>query len=319
MPRFSAIIPTYNRQDLLARTLESIWTQTFTDLEVLVVDDGSTDGTGDYLASLGNKVHVFTQSNRGPGAARNLGARHAQGQYLAFLDSDDLWFAWTLAVYAEALDQTGQPAFLAGKPICFVDETELISLCSESLRLHVFPDYLASGDEWRWWGVSSFVIRRDAFCAVGGFTDAWANGEDADLALRLGTAGGFVQICTPYTFAYREHACSAMGDFRRTVAGGLFKVRTEKQGGYPGGRRRARERQRILSRHLRPIAVACVREGLHREAWQVYRDTFQWHWALRRWKFLLGFPVWALVGAKGRSQASPTVRSAPYPEVQQSC
>src|SRR5687767_3522938 len=109
MPTFSVVIPTYNRTALLRRTLESVWRQTFTDFEVIVVDDGSTDGTVDYLRSLGGHVRWLTQPNSGPGAARNLGASVASAEYVAFLDSDDLWFPWTLQVYREIIRSENDP------------------------------------------------------------------------------------------------------------------------------------------------------------------------------------------------------------------
>src|SRR5262245_47305484 len=91
MPLFSVVIPSFNRVALLATTLKSVFAQRFTDFEIIVVDDGSTDATMDYLESLEHRVKVFGQQNQGPGAARNRGARHSGGAYLAFLDSDDLW------------------------------------------------------------------------------------------------------------------------------------------------------------------------------------------------------------------------------------
>src|SRR5215510_13897684 len=106
MPIFSIIIPTYNRLPYLKKTLDSIWEQSFTDFEVIVVDDGSTDGTADYLRELGGSVELLRQENRGPGAARNLGVMHARGEYIAFLDSDDLWFPWPLKTYAAVAEKT---------------------------------------------------------------------------------------------------------------------------------------------------------------------------------------------------------------------
>src|SRR5207253_117515 len=131
-------------------------------------------------------VLAITEPNRGPGAARNFGARHASGTYLAFLDSDDLWFPWTLEVYWEAIHDCREPSFVAGKPYVFSGKHEVGKALRDRVRTERFADYLASGDDWRWWSVSSFVVRRDAFALVGGFTEEWVNGEDADLALRLG-------------------------------------------------------------------------------------------------------------------------------------
>jgi GT2 family glycosyltransferase len=213
---------------------------------------------------------------------------------LAFLDSDDLFFTWTLAKYHGVINSSSKPAFIAGKPFRFARMNELATARDERLATERFADYYASGDQWRWWGASSFVIRRDAFQDAGGFTDEWINGEDADLAIRLGVTAGFVQITAPATFGYREHSLSAMKDTKRTLAGAWYQVRAEQQGRYPGGPKRARERLQILTRHLRPVTLDCLRLGLRRDAWSLYRAMLSWHLALDRWKFLIGFPMRAL-------------------------
>lgn len=288
---FSVVIPTYNRAELLRRTLTSVWAQTFTDLEVIVVDDGSTDETMAYLRSLSSRLRVLQQHNCGPGSARNAGAAIAQGKYLAFLDSDDLWFSWSLATYEVVIKQHGSPAFIAGKPYRFGEETELAGARPKPVKTNNFSDYLNSGSEWRWWGVSSFVVRRDAFEAAGRFTHEWVNWEDVDLTMRLGTAPGFVQIADPPTFAYRAHESNAMKNFSKTLAGTWLGVQAEKAGTYPGGAARSRERWRILTRHMRPVMLECLQHGLHKEAWQLYRETFRWHLRIGRWKYLAAFPA----------------------------
>src|SRR6186997_3366943 len=141
---FSVIIPTFNRAPFLVRTLESVRQQTFTDYQVVVVDDGSTDNTLEQLREY-SWVDVLTQKNRGPGAARNLGASRAKGEYLAFLDSDDLWFPWTLATYASVIQQAVSPTFMVGKPMRFRDEATLAGAAADRTQFHKFPDYLASG------------------------------------------------------------------------------------------------------------------------------------------------------------------------------
>ncbi len=114
MAFFSVIIPTFNRLPLLKEALNSVWRQTFSDYEVIVIDDGSTDGTAEYLQSRCERMRFFRQTNKGPGAARNLGVSNARGEYLAFLDSDDLWFPWTLDVYRRVIYQGSFPALLSG-------------------------------------------------------------------------------------------------------------------------------------------------------------------------------------------------------------
>lgn len=292
---FSVVIPTFNRRDILPRTLESVWQQRMTDYEIIVVDDGSTDGTIEYLRSLREPTRVLTQPNTGPGAARNLGIVAARGDYVAFLDSDDLWFPWSLETYASAIRDSDNPAFIAGKPFCFRDESELRDITLAELRTMQFSDYISSGNKWRWWGASSFVIRTDALRQTVGFPQTNMNGEDSDLALKLGEARGFVQILSPLTFGYREHAANARRDLSKTVAGVWHKIREEQSGAYPGGASRARARKKILSRHIRPVALECLRAGLGQEAWRLYWATLPWHIALGRWKFLFGFPVYSFL------------------------
>jgi len=296
MPLFSVVIPSFNRIGLLREALESVFAQRFTDFELIVVDDGSTDGTKEYLQGLEKRLKVFSQPNRGPGAARNLGATNAQGEYLAFLDSDDIWVPWTLEVYSEVIGEQGAPAFIVGKPLIFSNKQDLNKILFAATQIERFADYLTSCDEWRWWGVSSFVVRRDVFMAVDGFMDDAVNGEDADLALRLGVAPGFVQVTAPVTFAYRDHPVSATKDVERTLAGAWRKICAERAGRYPGGKVRASQRRKILTRATRPLSLGCLRRGLQREAWDLYISTFAWNVALGRIRYLAAFPFLAVAG-----------------------
>lgn len=288
---FSVIIPTYNRAALLQLVLNSIFAQEFNDFEVIVVDDGSTDETWERLLTWGERVRALRHQNAGPGPTRNLGAQKARGEYLAFLDSDDLWFPWSLQVYQQLIEKHRRPAFLAGKPFQFSNSEELLAIAGGEAESLSFPDYYASGDEMRWWSASSFVVRRDAFEAAGKFTSECVNGEDADLALRLGVAHGFVQVTSPATFAYREHGVSAMKNFSKTLAGTRLALSMERSGRYPGGKLRARERRQILTRHARPVSLECLRCGMREEAWELYHSIFRWHVELGRWKYLAGFPL----------------------------
>jgi GT2 family glycosyltransferase len=298
MPLFSVIVPTFNRAALLAGTLESIFAQRFRDFEIIVVDDGSTDETLGYLQKFGTKVSVLQQPNRGAGAARNLGARYAQGKYLAFLDSDDLWFPWSLQIYSDVIQKHHSPSFIAGKPLRFSAHLDLSRVEFGATRDEWFVDFLASGDEMRWWGASSFVVRLDTFNAVGGFTEEWVVDEDTDLTLRLGVAPGFVQITAPTTFGYREHPSNVSKDQRRVLTGTLLRIRAEQEGQYPGGKARATERRRILTRHVRPVTLACIKQARMRDAWILYRATFWWHVSLGRVKFLFVFPILALASCR---------------------
>ena len=297
MPRFSVVVPVFNRAALIGDTLDSILAQGFDDdFEIVVVDDGSTDGSLDVLRAYterhGERIRVVQQQNAGPGKARNAGIEAARGDYIAFLDSDDLWLPWTLSTYARVIKEHGEPAFVAGAPRVFHEPGEVRALAQskpEELRCEAFADYFGSGETWRWFSASSFVMRRDALRKVGGFTPEWVNGEDADLTFRMGTERGFVDVQAPPTFAYRQHEGSAMSNSARTVAGIALLLTSEKAGLYPGGQARAEERWKMITRHVRPVCLSCLKAGRRAQAWAFYRATTRAHVRQKRWKFLLAF------------------------------
>ena len=299
MPFFSVVIPVYNRADLVSATLDSVLAQSCTDWELIVVDDGSTDGTLEVLESyrekLGARMQVLRQNHAGPGAARNRALSVATGRYIAFLDSDDLWFAWTLEFYARILEQHDLPAFLMGEPQVFESqkswETARNPALEEAMKnaqIEAFADYLSAQLPTDWFSVSSFVVRRDAlngkaFCAHP------INGEDIDFSLQLGIEPGFVNVKQAATFGYRKHAGGVTRNYRRTVAGMEFLIASERAGRYPGGKLRRRERLTLLSRHLRPALLQFLVQGHRRRAWRSFARTLGWHLELGRFRFLVGF------------------------------
>ncbi len=117
MPKVSVIIPTYNRLPMLKEAVDSVLAQDFEDVEVTVVDDGSTDGTAEEIKPYGGRVKLLQHSvNKGVSAARNKGILHAKGKYIAFLDSDDLWVKGKLKIQVDFLDDN--PHY----PLCYTDE-----------------------------------------------------------------------------------------------------------------------------------------------------------------------------------------------------
>ena len=304
MPFYSVIIPVFNRAELVSATLDSVVAQSCTDWEILVIDDGSTDGTLDVLRSyqetLGARMQVLQQKHAGPGAARNRGIAAATGTYLAFLDSDDLWFSWTLEFYRTTLQSHDFPAFLTGEPLVFRQlsgwenaQTQSYDEAVHTARIGRFDDYLCANVPTDWLSVSSFVVRRDAvngkaFCARP------INGEDIDFTLQMGVESGFVNVQAPATFGYRSHAGGITASYGRTVLGMELLVNSERQGRYPGGRARERERLSLLSRHLRPAMLEFLDQGYRRRAWRIFARTLGWHIRLGRVRFLLGFMLRSL-------------------------
>ena len=324
MPLFSLLIPTFNRERLIGATLESVLAQSCEDWELILVDDGSTDGTLEkveaYRARFGERLRVLQQVNSGPGAARNRGIEAARGRYIAFLDSDDLWFPWTLNFYAQIIEQQNSPAFIAGAPLIFENQAQWDAAVehpraapdltvAQTTRLEAFADYLASGDVWRWFSVSSFVMRRDL---VGDkrFSADQINGEDIDFTLQMGVEPGFVDVQSPPTFGYRRHPESAMANRERTVKGMENLIEKERRGLYPGGVARRRERLEILSRHLRPACLDFLQKGTRAAAWRCYSRTLSWHLLLKRHKFLLGFVLQSLKPARSPLPKSPDAARA---------
>ena len=92
----SVIVPTYNRASILERAIRSALSQTYENLEVVVVDDGSSDDTRAVVERMGPRVRYVYQMNAGVAAARNTAMRHARGEFFAFLDSDDVWLGWKI-------------------------------------------------------------------------------------------------------------------------------------------------------------------------------------------------------------------------------
>ena len=294
--QFSVVIPTFNRRELLEATLDSVWAQRFTAFQVIVVDDGSSDGTREYLSSLGGRVRVVHQANRGAGAARNAGAAVAEADYIAFLDSDDIWFPWTLSTAASIIRETAA-AIVTARYVEFLDPAVLTEVRDEPVRYQRFEDYFSSSSQPIAAGASTLFIKRDVFIASEGFTDRPINGEDHDLVLRLGEAPGFAQVLSPVTLAWRRHSGSVTAIVKRSVAGMLYLVDQEQAGAYPGGARRAPARREVITRHLRAVSFAALRDGEIAGAIALYRATFQWHLQAARWRYLAGFPISALWSA----------------------
>jgi len=182
-PGLSVIIPTYNRAPLVKEAVASVLAQTWRDFEVLVVDDASRDGTAEALAAFGSRIRLLRSPSRlGVAAARNLGISAARGQWLAFLDSDDLWRPEKLA---------RQMAYLAGLPelvLCQTEETwERQGLKVNQPRSHrkiggwIFFQSL----ERCLVSPSAVILHRTVFQEHGGFDEGLPAAEDYDLWLRL--------------------------------------------------------------------------------------------------------------------------------------
>lgn len=182
-PKISVIIPTFNSAGYLARALESVFNQSFTDYEVIVVDDGSTDNTEELARSFVPKIAYYRKSNGGPSSARNFGIGKSAGEYLAFLDSDDCWLPDKLRLQLEVF-QRHSAAGLVGCGMTILNEKGRILIESRKspgkLELTndlIYRNNIASG--------STLMIRRDVVDTVGLFDEELLGAEDWDYGLRV--------------------------------------------------------------------------------------------------------------------------------------
>jgi glycosyl transferase family 2 len=219
MPDVSVVVPTHNRRRLLGQTLRSVVAQREVDLEVVVVDDGSADGTGATVAGLrDDRVRLVRHERpRGVSAARNRGIAEARGSWVAFLDDDDLWAPDKLAcqlaaassagagwAYAGAVEVDAAGRLLGGHPPPFPGE-----LLAGLRRRNLMPA-----------GSSNVVVRADVLAATGGFDPALRHLADWDLWLRLAGLATPAGIPAPLV-AYRLHDGQATLD----TAGMLAEAR----------------------------------------------------------------------------------------------
>jgi glycosyltransferase involved in cell wall biosynthesis len=192
--KVSALIPTYNRRTHTFRAIDSILAQTLAVDEIIVVDDGSTDGTGEAIRShYGSKVRVIRQENAGVSSARNRALREARGEWVAFLDSDDMWFREKLALQFKAISTLGENEF----GVCFTDclfegnaEMVLSAFSKAGLQSRsecgVLDDaagYVLSNTPVMF--VQSLLVRRSLIEHLGGFDESMVVSEDTDLLFRL--------------------------------------------------------------------------------------------------------------------------------------
>lgn len=185
-PRVSVVIPTYNRAALCARAVRSALAQTLKDVEVIVVDDGSTDGTRERLASeFGSAVRVLCQSNAGVSAARNAGVRAARAPLIAFLDSDDTWHVDKLEAQVAWLDSHPDFALVLCDLAIVRTDGSLAGTLSRRSRLPRDGDILADVLRAPALVPSTVLVRKRAFEEVGGFDADLRTAEDVDLHLRI--------------------------------------------------------------------------------------------------------------------------------------
>ena len=203
MPKaaIAIVTPVRNGMPLLTETLDSIRAQDYAPLEIVMVDDGSTDATREYLRSLGDLCRVYEFDGIGPAAARNFGIRNTSSPLLAFLDADDLWPPGVLHTLADALAEHPRAFFARGLIRNFRTEADGAKTFFTVPYRHV--------------NLGAILWRRDVFERVGAFAEDLRLCEDVDLLLRCWESDVPKVDLDCVTLYYRRHD----GNFTRGLSG----------------------------------------------------------------------------------------------------
>lgn len=262
-PAVSVIIPTFNRSAMVVEAVASVLSQRFSDFELIVVDDGSTDGTADLLASYGGSLLLLRQENRGGvSSARNRGLRAARAPLIAFLDSDDLWDPEKLSC---------QVSYLRTFPAAALCHTEEIWV-RKGVRVN--PRNRHAKAEGRSFcrllresliSPSAVMIRREVLDEVGGFDESLPACEDYDLWLRIARSREIHLIRRPLVTKRGGHA----DQLSRTLWGlDRFRVRVLRKLSEDAGLlpEETAEVLRVLGEKCLILAEGCRRRGRREEA-----------------------------------------------------
>jgi glycosyl transferase family 2 len=243
----AVVIPTFQRRSEVRRAVDSALAQSISEIELIVVDDGSSDGTHEALSGLDPRLICLRQENRGAAAARNAAIERARAPVVAFLDADNRWSPGHLQALLDMLDRHPE-AVLASTCPRFVDASDPSAdeQCGD-----VLPEVLLGA-------VAGFLscvaVRTAELVAVGGFHEEMTVGEDTDLWCQLALMGAF--------------CVAPLGTVERGVGPDSLKARGQREGLYPAAWRLSAERFRAnvqRSRHPRADELAAAGEAM--ELW----------------------------------------------------
>lgn len=215
-PKVSVVIPSYNRAVEVPRAIESALSQTSSDLEVIVVDDGSSDGTGKILAErFGDRIRYYAQVNQGASVARNRGIAEARGEWIAFLDSDDLWERDKIERQLKALEQFSKTCAACYTDVKLFNHAEKRTLfqmaeqnCRHEGETGVNADVLRllvrPGGAGMVVCLSSFMARADVVRRAEGFDPSLLYSQDSEFMFRLATQTSFCYVNRPLVWFDRS-------------------------------------------------------------------------------------------------------------------
>ncbi|MFA6316454.1 MAG: glycosyltransferase [Elusimicrobiota bacterium] len=270
-PRFSVVIPAYNAAGFLTATLDTVRSQTCRDFEVIVVDDGSKDGThavaAAYLARHGLSGQAILQENKKIAAARNTGMRAASGELIALLDHDDFWRPEKLALTAEEFDRH-PGTVLVGHHIAVTKDNRPVRILRKGPAVPRMYEQLLLGANAV--SPSAAVFRRDKALEIGGFREGpeYVTVEDYDFWMRLSRVGPFRfidAVLSEYPLA-ETSASARVGFHHRNLEILLRRHFLEHFGPDPGLLDRIRMRRRIAAVYRSALGQLVESKGSPAEA-----------------------------------------------------
>lgn len=285
VPAVSVVIPTYNRAHVLPRALQSVARQTYADYEVIVVDDGSTDGTPSVLDRIDPPVRdrmkvLRAEQNSGAAAARNRGVRAARGSFVAFLDADDEWMPAKLEKQLERFRSAPPEVGLVTTGYTLIDlggrtQAGNPRYPQEGDLSASMPDFI--GGQGEIVGVfSTLMFRRDVFDRIGGLDESLSCWEDADFYFRAARHAHFAFVPDALTLKH-DSADSISGNWSLEATGA--RAFWQKYEPHVGSRLQFR---RYVARHQHGMAVLACRSGHLAEGRRLFRESLailpsQWH------------------------------------------
>ena len=239
---FSVVVTFFNQREFVDDAIKSILALERDDLDIVAVDDASSDGTVEALREYEGRVKlVLLGENHGLSGARNAGAAEAAGDYVLFFDGDDALLPWTFDVY-ETVARERRPTTMIGSYLWFEGELLVPDDKPEMLEYIEYADYFRKDRSLGAWGGATALDTR-AFRDVGGFDPAVPVCEDYDLMWRLGLSGPVVYITSPPTILHRAHAGQVTQQGAKILPAIRQLVELEFAGRYPGSGMRALERR----------------------------------------------------------------------------
>jgi glycosyltransferase involved in cell wall biosynthesis len=267
MPKFSLIIACYKQEQFIRETVDSALALPYPDKEIIVVDDASPDRTAQILEEYGDKIRLIKhEKNLGANVGRNEGAAAARGEFLVFLDGDDLYLPWALDLYARIIDLK-QPKIILCRLLFFQGPvpTPQFDDFGHSVQVAEYDALMHKDHRYRG-SASAIVVDREVFLQVGGFTKEIFPSDIDDLTIKLGYSGKTIHILSHPTTAYRIHDNNTVHQIGRFVDTMSMVVHKEKNGEYPGGPSHRFERYAFIGGPVYYWFTRALRDGLYRRS-----------------------------------------------------